>query len=296
MSMEWLLLAGIIAGIAFWGLTRLFGDPAVPVVPDLMPPGSAAPRTLLHIWSHPDDETMVSGTTAKYGAGSAWRQAACYFTAGEVGKPGVPPICRQEELALVRRGEMAVAATLAGMDAHEVADFGDCQLASRDFRELEEQAVRWIRSYRPTVIITWDPSGSSGHPDHIRTNQVVRAAFQSAADPEAFPEQISQEGLEAHRTQRLFESVVPKRLVGIYRKRAFQGNHAALDDREQPTHALEVGGFARRRWRTIRAHRTQAFSLVPFAAWYGWLILAAQRREYFALTAEAEPPASRSVS
>jgi LmbE family N-acetylglucosaminyl deacetylase len=293
--MLWLLLAVIVVGAAFWGVVFLFSDPAAPEAADLMPEGAPAPRSLLQIWSHPDDETMVSGTTARYAADPSVRVAACYFTTGDEGKPGVPPICRREELALVRRGEMAVAATLAGMDAHEIADFGDGQLSDRDSRELEEQAVRWIRSYRPTIVISWDPSGSSGHPDHIRTHQVVRAAFESAADPAAFPGQISDEGLEAHQTQRLFESVVPARLVGIWRKRAFHGNHAALDDREPPTHALAVGGHARRRWRMIRAHRTQRFSLVPFAAWYGWLILAAQRREYFALTAEAEDPASRSA-
>jgi LmbE family N-acetylglucosaminyl deacetylase len=235
---------------------------------------------------------MVSGTTVRYGADPSVRSIACYFTTGDAGRPGVPPICRREELELVRRGEMAVAATLGGMDAHEIADFGDGQLSDRDFRELEEQAVRWIRSYRPTVLISWDPSGSSGHPDHVRTHQVVRAAFRSAADPAAFPAQISAEGLEPHQTRRLFESAVPARLVGIWRKRAFRGNQAALDERVRPTHALAVGGYARRRWRMIRSHRTQAYSLVPFASWYGWLILAAQRREYFALTAEAEEAAS----
>ena len=217
--MEWLLLAMIVVGGVFWGVVFLFSDPAAPDASDLMPEGATTPRALRHIWAHPHDETMVSGTTPRYAADPSVRVMACYFTTGDAGKPGVPPICRREELALVRRGEMAVAATLAGMDAHEVADFGDGQLSGRDFSELEEQAVRWIRRYRPTVLISWDPSGSSGHPDHICTNQVVRAAFESAADPAAFPAQISEEGLEAHQTQRLFESVVPARLVGIYRGR-----------------------------------------------------------------------------
>ena len=287
--MGWLLLALMVVAIGLLVLAYFADDPRVDAVTDLMPPGSAVPQVLLQIWSHPDDETTISGTTVKYGSDPRCRQVACYFTAGEAGQPGIPPLCRQDELALVRRGEMAVAATLAGIDAHQIADFGDGQLSGHAPEQLEEQAVRWIRRYRPAVIITWDPSGASGHPDHIRTNQVVRAAFESAADADAFPRQIGEEGLEPHRTQRLFETVVPRRQVEIYRKRAFRGNTLALDDREQPTHALRVHGFARRRWRATRAHRTQCFSLVPFSAWYGWLILAAQRKEYFALTAEAPP-------
>jgi hypothetical protein len=101
-------------------------------------------------------------------------------------------------------------ATLAGVDAHEIVDFGDGQLSSRPPRELEEQAVRWIRRYRPT-------------------------------------------------------------------------------------YALRVHGFVLGRWRAIRAHRTQCFSLAPFSAWYGWLVLAAHRKEYFALTAEAPPQNSPRV-
>ena len=48
--------------------------------------------------------------------------------------------------------------------------------------------VAEIRRFRPHVITTYDENGGYPHPDHIRTHEISVAAFDAAADPEAFPD------------------------------------------------------------------------------------------------------------
>ncbi len=48
--------------------------------------------------------------------------------------------------------------------------------------------VRAIREFRPHVMLTYDENGGYPHPDHVMTHQVSVAAFEAAADPDAYPE------------------------------------------------------------------------------------------------------------
>ena len=66
-----------------------------------------------------------------------------------------------------------------------------------------------IRRFRPQVVLTFGPDGLYGHPDHIAISNHTTEAFRLAADPSAFPVQLS-EGLEPHQAQRLFYSVRPQ--------------------------------------------------------------------------------------
>ena len=45
------------------------------------------------------------------------------------------------------------------------------------------QFVEILREVRPKLVITHDPTGGYGHPDHLTMNQHVTQAFSLAADP-----------------------------------------------------------------------------------------------------------------
>jgi LmbE family N-acetylglucosaminyl deacetylase len=47
--------------------------------------------------------------------------------------------------------------------------------------------VKIIRETRPRVIVTWDPSGGYGHPDHIAAHKHATAAHYAASDANRFP-------------------------------------------------------------------------------------------------------------
>src|SRR4029077_20059835 len=51
-----------------------------------------------------------------------------------------------------------------------------------------EPLVRAIREFRPHVMLTYDEKGGYPHPDHVMTHEVSVAAWEAAADPDAYPD------------------------------------------------------------------------------------------------------------
>ena len=47
--------------------------------------------------------------------------------------------------------------------------------------------VHIIRKYKPEALITYDPFGGYGHPDHIQVNRIGTAAFFAVNDLDKFP-------------------------------------------------------------------------------------------------------------
>ena len=53
---------------------------------------------------------------------------------------------------------------------------------------------------QPDVVVTFEPNGGYGHPDHVAIHQITVAAVAAAADPAQYPEQIA-DGLAPHRSR-----------------------------------------------------------------------------------------------
>ena len=71
--------------------------------------------------------------------------------------------------------------------------------------ELLRQLVLAIRIWRPSVIVTDHPdSAVTGCPSEAVVAEAVHQAFQRAADPKAFPEQIEKLALEPWQPARLY--------------------------------------------------------------------------------------------
>jgi LmbE family N-acetylglucosaminyl deacetylase len=50
-------------------------------------------------------------------------------------------------------------------------------------REVVGRIVAEVRRVRPDVVVTFDPEGGYGHPDHIAISQFTAASLVAAADP-----------------------------------------------------------------------------------------------------------------
>jgi N-acetyl-1-D-myo-inositol-2-amino-2-deoxy-alpha-D-glucopyranoside deacetylase len=53
-----------------------------------------------------------------------------------------------------------------------------------DEREAVGALVALIREQRPHVVVTYDPNGGYGHPDHIQTHNIATAAVAAAGGPD----------------------------------------------------------------------------------------------------------------
>src|SRR5262249_15028006 len=87
-----------------------------------------------------------------------------------------------------------------------LSDFGFTKSAEETFRVWgEKEALRRmvlkIRQLRPDVIIT-NHNTVSGHGQHQATGRLILQAFDAAADPKSFPEQLKQ--VTVWQPQRLF--------------------------------------------------------------------------------------------
>jgi len=138
---------------------------------------------------------------------------------------------------------------------------------------IVERFVREIREFRPQVMLTFEPGGLYGHPDHIAVSKHTTTAFDLASDPAAFPDQISA-GLEPYTPQRLFYSARPRgfRLEWAKRLRA-AGEDFPLPTPDQLDHGvppedihleLDVSDQLETKMACIICHRTQVAPSWPY--------------------------------
>ncbi len=81
----------------------------------------------------------------------------------------------------------------------------DVQHANRAADQLMRQLVLALRMWRPSVVITDHPdAGASGFPSDALVAEALHEAFARAADPKAFPEQITVLGLEPWQAGKLY--------------------------------------------------------------------------------------------
>jgi len=185
-------------------------------------------RRLLGIFAHPDDETFgLGGTLAKY-AREGVEVHVCILTDGASGStdPGSVASSEAGSLAEVRRQELVCACEVLGVQLH-VLGYRDSgmegspdnkhpqSLYQADLDAVALDLVRVIRRTRPHVVVTHEPNGGYGHPDHIRVNHAVRRAWPWAGSAEACPE-LAAEGTEPWQPQRLYYSVVARSLLRWY--------------------------------------------------------------------------------
>ena len=160
--------------------------------------------------AHPDDEDGATLTVLrrKYGV----HTVTVFSTYGEGGQNATGPEL-YEELGAIRARETLAAAEIQGSEAWFLAlrDFGFSKSAEEAFRiwghdEALRRLVLKIRNLRPDVIIT-NHDTSSGHGHHQATGRLVIEAFDAAADPQRFPEQLRTPSVTIWQAQRLFVRV-----------------------------------------------------------------------------------------
>lgn len=164
-------------------------------------------QTLLVIFAHPDDESFgPGGTLAKYAAEGIAVHLIC-ATRGEAGESDLADLGACEDLARRREQELRRAADILGLTEVHLLGYYDSGMAGSPANQhpralvqadpdvLAEQVADLMRRLRPQVVLTFDPFGGYGHPDHIALHRATVAAF----------ERLSEErGAHSARPQKLY--------------------------------------------------------------------------------------------
>jgi LmbE family N-acetylglucosaminyl deacetylase len=166
-------------------------------------------------FAHPDDESFGMGGAIAYYARHGVQIALICSTNGDVGTVDPEHLEGYHSIGELRLDELRCAAETLGIT--EVITFGyrdsgmmgtpennhpDC-LWQADENVVVGRIVREIRRLKPQVVVTFDPYGGYGHPDHIYMNRATTRAFHAAGNPAEYPDQLV-DGLEAYQPAKLY--------------------------------------------------------------------------------------------
>jgi len=165
-----------------------------------------SPR-LLFVHAHPDDETLTTGgTIASYVArGADVHVVTC--TLGEEGEVigeryAQLVVDQADQLGGYRIGELRAALRALGVaqpiflggpghwrDSGMVGTSarGGRRFVDADPAEAVAALADIIRRLRPHVVVSYDPNGGYGHPDHIQAHRVTTAAVAAAGADGSWP-------------------------------------------------------------------------------------------------------------
>ncbi|MCX6549402.1 MAG: PIG-L family deacetylase [Acidobacteria bacterium] len=163
--------------------------------------------TFLQTAAHPDDEHNQIYAMLTHGQGL--RSIDVQTTRGAGGQNEIGPELFQD-IAVLRTSELMSAHRLDGAEQRfmRTIDYGYSfsppeVLAKWNQREAVSDVARFIRTFRPDVVLTMNIQGRGGDRAHEATAIVVREGFRAAADPAQFPEQIK-EGLRPWQAKKLY--------------------------------------------------------------------------------------------
>lgn len=262
-----------------------------------------ADRRLLLVHAHPDDESIGNGATmARYVAeGAQVTLVTC--TLGEEGEVLVPDLAHlassaEDRLGAHRIGELAEAMRALGVTDHRwlggegrYRDTGMVYAAdgsatappevrkdtfwAADLREAADYLAPVVREVRPQVLVTYDPWGAYGHPDHVQAHRVAMYAAVLAGVPSYRPDlgeawTVAKVYWTATRESRLREGL--RRLRDMGEESPF----GAMDPEgplpafvladEYVTTEVDGSAYAERKLAALYAHATQISVDSPFFA------------------------------
>ena len=229
----------------------------------------------MQFFAHPDDEAFgTGGTLARY-ANEGHRVVLVCATRGEAGEIAAESLATPETLGQVREEELRCAAAKIGVSELIFLNYRDSGMVGTSenedpaafinapAEEVVPEIVRIIREFRPEIVITFEPNGGYGHPDHIAIHQHTVAAFHRAGGPRYMPELAP-----VWQPQRLFYTAIPSSFFLEVRDkmRALGMDTSDLDRFEESSeqwpdeqvHAvIDVSEWIDAKWEALYCHRTQ---------------------------------------
>ncbi|NBE52483.1 N-acetyl-1-D-myo-inositol-2-amino-2-deoxy-alpha-D-glucopyranoside deacetylase [Streptomyces boluensis] len=252
-----------------------------------------ADRRLLLVHAHPDDESINNGATMATYAAQGTHVALVTCTLGEEGEVIPPALAhlaadREDGLGPHRAVELDAAMRELGVTDHRFLGgpgrFRDSGMMgveqnhragafwSADVDEAAALLVEVIRELRPQVLVTYDPDGGYGHPDHIQAHRVATRAAELAADP-AFRTDLG----APHEIAKIYWNRVPRSVgerlftrlredAGVPWTAAELADVPGVVDDDRITTEIDGRPYAARKAAAMRAHATQIAVREPWFA------------------------------
>ncbi len=177
---------------------------------------------ILSVLAHPDDESFGMGGTLAYYSSQGVEVHLICATRGEAGDVEPELLKDFPTIADRRESELRCAADYLGLKNVTFLGYRDSgmngsednrnpkALINAPFEEVTEKIVKYIREFKPDVVLTFDPVGGYHHPDHIYIQRATVAAFEAAGDRSRFP-QLG----EPFQPRKLYYHIFPRGFVRL---------------------------------------------------------------------------------
>lgn len=217
------------------------------------------PFTILGIYAHPDDEGSSGGSLGQAAAAGHRVYVACATRGDGVdAKISDPALATRETLGQVRSQELACACAKLGLQPPIFLGYQDGEVDQVPLEDAARAVARLIRELQPQVVITHDPAGGYGHPDHIAVNAFTTRGFDLAGDPALALD------LPPYAPAKLYYTAIPRsylQAVPAFRERRADIRGQALGfvgvPDEQITTEVPVADWLNRKLDALSCHRTQ---------------------------------------
>ena len=223
--------------------------------------------SILGVFAHPDDESWIlAGVAAKYRAIGIHTYLIC-ATQGEAGNCAEVYLAKKRALGEIRKKELQSACRVLGINRPTFLGVRDGKTDDWNIDITLGKIVAIIRKLRPTIIITWEPRGDTGHPDHVMISGLTNKAFHISGRKDIHPEQIKA-GLTAYSALKLYYSAgVPRSLAqpilnsmkkeGVPNKDINEIDRLLVDDDELVTTVVDISDFTELKLQALSCHKTQ---------------------------------------
>ena len=180
--------------------------------------------TFLNTGAHPDDER--SDLLAYLSRGLGVKTSSLIANRGEGGQNEIGTELGNA-LGIIRSQEMIEAAKITGVKAYHLSETTSDSIYDFGFEKTPEDTlekwgeevtyerlIRFIRSYRPDIVMPSFRNVDSQHGHHRTISILSERAFEDAADPSIFPEHFS-EGLEPWQIEKFYLPAVSKEISTV---------------------------------------------------------------------------------
>ncbi|HXW45214.1 MAG TPA: PIG-L family deacetylase [Streptosporangiaceae bacterium] len=207
--------------------------------------------TVVAFHAHPDDEVLLTGGTIAMLAARGHRVVIVLACSVPMGGPGTKGSERLDQLSISAETLGAARVVYLGYADSGRGPIlypdppGGIRFARADLEEAAGRLAQVLRDEHADLLLSYDPRGGYGHPDHVKVHQVGARAAELTGT-------------------RVLEATVPRELVGLLFTparlgRLVNGHHgkqirAGFTPRDQITHRVSVRRFARAKQAALAAH------------------------------------------
>ena len=230
---------------------------------------------LLFSFAHPDDEGFGSGgTLAMLVARGAQVTLVC-GTNGDVGEISDPALATSETLPQVRQQELKDAMSVTGVTDIRFLNYRDSGMAGTEdndhpnsLHQADPEAVvvslvEIMKETRPDIVVSHDPSGGYGHPDHQAMCRHTTEAYKLAmAKREGDPAFLYYVCFPRSNFQRMWRKMVEMNISPPFASRDV--DKVGTPD-EEVTTVLDINSYVDTKIDSLNCHRTQINPDGPFA-------------------------------